>query len=218
LIPASGLLLSQEAAAGCTCSYPIRCSFAMIRKPQRQQPWTVFVTGGDTKPVKHFAINFGATADMKDDDNVVWFGYPNPKTTTHTHFPNYGVKFDLNEKINPGKGFFNRDSRGVEIEGTDKPWLYTSGCRGLTYCQIPLIDKSSEPASYTVRLGFMHSKRNMSFDIILQGKTMEKDFSPEEKAVVKEYKNISIEENLVLEFAAEEGQNSVINFIEIIRQ
>ena len=46
VIPACGLLLSPEASAGCTCSYPIRCTWVMKRKPQRQQPWSVYVSPG----------------------------------------------------------------------------------------------------------------------------------------------------------------------------
>jgi hypothetical protein len=35
-------------------------------KMKRAQPWTVFITHGAMSPVKHFAINLGAPADMKD--------------------------------------------------------------------------------------------------------------------------------------------------------
>ncbi|MHC4542857.1 MAG: hypothetical protein ACYS74_24295, partial [Planctomycetota bacterium] len=156
VIPANGVLLSQEAAAGCTCSYPVRCSLAMIRKPNRTQPWTVYVTPGELKPVKHFAINFGAPADMKDQQGTVWFSYPNPKTNSYTHFPGYGVKFDLGVRTLPGMGYFCRDFKGFAVSGTDKPWLFTSGCQGLLRCEIPLVDDGAAegPASYTVRMGF----------------------------------------------------------------
>lgn len=232
VIPAGGVLLSQEAAAGCTCSYPIRCSLAMIQKPNRAQPWTVYVTPGELYPVKHFAINLGASADMKDNEGTVWFGYPNPKTNAYTHFPNYGVKFDLNEETMPNMGFFCRDFKGVDLPGTDKPWLFTSGCVGMTQCRIPLIDGSANnsPAKYTVRLGFSPLSGDQPgqrvFDLKLQGETVLEDFDPAwppGAPVVKEFKNIQVENTLLLEFTPNtdtptKEQAPILNFIEVIRE
>ena len=235
LIPACGLLLSPEAAAGCTCSYPIRCSMAMKRKPKRAQPWTVYVTPGKMSPVKHFAINLGAVADMKDDEGTVWFAYPNPKTNSYTHFPNYGVKFDLHSKISPQMGYFCRDFKGINITDTDKPWLFTSGCIGLTRCEIPMIDDKAgqKPAEYTVRLGFKSLPKDRKgrrvFDIKLQDSVVSENFDilkaarKSNKAVVKEFKNIPVKNTLALEFIAKSAnpgvnQAPIINFIEVIRQ
>lgn len=235
VIPAGGVLLSQEAAAGCTCSYPIRCSLAMIRKPNRAQPWTVYVTPGDLGPVKRFTINLGAPADRKDDEGAVWFGYPNPKTRSYTHFPNYGVKFDLHEETLPSMGYFCRDFKGVSIANTDKPWLFTSGCRGLLRCEVPLTDGSAarSPATYTVRLGFNAMPGDRAgrrvFDIKLQGRVVSEGFDIIEaagranRAVVKEFKGIEAGESLALELVPKSSdpqanQAPVINFIEVIRE
>jgi hypothetical protein len=117
VIRACGVLLSPEAAAGCTCSYPIRCTVALQRKPERQQPWTVYVTPGELRPVKHPAVNSGAAADMKEDEGTVWFAHPNPNTAKYTRFPNYEVKFNLTEEILAGMGYFSRDFKGQRIAG-----------------------------------------------------------------------------------------------------
>ncbi len=233
VIPANGVLLSQEAAAGCTCSYPVRCSLAMIRKPNRTQPWTVYVTPGELKPVKHFAINFGAPADMKDEQGTVWFSYPNPKTDSYTHFPGYGVKFNLNEQTLPGMGFFCRDFKGLSISGTDKPWLFTSGCQGLRRCEIPLAGAGQEAASYTVRMGFSAMQGDQAgqrvFDVKLQDKLVLEGFDimatagAANTAVVKEFKGVNAQSALVVELLAKQAdpqpnQAPVINFIEIIKE
>ena len=235
VIPAGGLLLSQEAAAGCTCSYPVRCSLALKRKPNRTQPWAVFVTPGKLNPVKRFAINFGASADMKDDEGTVWFGYPNPKTGSYNHFPNYGVKFDLNAKTLPGMGYFSRDFKGVYIAGTDKPWLFTSGCQGMTRCEVPLTDNAAgqEAAMYTVRLGFKAMSEDKEgqrvFDIKLQDKVVLESFDilktagQIDRAVIKEFKGIRADEVIVLELLPQSAnpkmnQAPIINFIEVIRE
>jgi hypothetical protein len=235
VIPAGGLLLSQEAAAGCTCSYPVRCSLAMKRKPNRTQPWAVFVTPGKLNPVKRFAVNFGAAADMKDDEGTVWFGYPNTKTNSYNHFPNYGVKFDLNAQTLPGMGYFARDFKGVYIAGTDKPWLFTSGCQGMIRCEVPLTDDAAgqKTAMYTVRLGFkalLEDKEGRRvFDIKLQDKVVLESFDILKtagginRAVIKEFKGIRAEQAIVLELLPQSAnpqmdQAPIINFIEVIRE
>jgi len=235
VIPASGLLLSQEAAAGCTCSYPVRCSLAMIRKPNRTQPWTIYVSPGELKPVEHFAINFGAPADMKDSEGTVWFSYPNPRTDVKppSGWPNYGVKFNLNEQILPDIGFFCHDFKGLTISGTNKPWLFTSGCKGLRRCEIPLADAAQEPVSYTVRMGFNAAPGEQAgqrvFDIKLQDKLVLESFDiaatagAANKAVIKEFNGIQAGSTLIVELLAkaanpQAGQAPIINFIEVIKE
>ncbi len=247
MIPANGLVLVPEASVGCTCSYPLRGSFALINKPQRAQPWTIFINHTENKqreqvvprpydrPVKHLAINFGAPADMKDDNGTLWLAYPNPRTVySQNHFANYGIKFNLNEVLLKEMGYFCRDFKGVRIEGTDKPWLFTSGCLGLLRCEIPVREKASngEPGTYTVRLGFRPVEGDKQgqrvCDIKLQGRTVAQDFDiariaeGADKAVVQEFKDIAIDGNLLLELAPKSAnpdktQAPLLNFVEIIQ-
>jgi hypothetical protein len=207
----------------------------MIRKPRRAQPWTVYVTPGELTPVKRFTVNFGAPADRKDYEGTVWFSYPNPKTRSYTHFPNYGVKFNLRAKTLPSMGYFCHDFKGVDIAGTDKPWLFTSGCRGMMRCEVPLTDDNAggESAMYTVRLGFNalpeDRKGRRVFDIKLQDEVVLENFDilatagRANKAVVKEFKGISAGSAMVLELLAKSAnpntdQAPIINFIEVIRE
>ena len=235
LIPASGLLLSPEASAGCTCSYPIRSSVALVRKPERTQPWTVYVTPGDNRPAKHLAVNFGAVADMKAEDGTVWFAYPNPITRIYTHFPNYGVKFDLHGEVLEGMGYFCRDHKGAVLAGADKPWLFTSGCVGLVRCSLPLIDASAgqAPGVYTVRLGFKaqdgDQPKQRVFDVRIQGKTVLDRFdivkaeAGRQEGVVQEFAGVQVTDDLALELIPKEpnpdaAHAPVINFIEVVRE
>lgn len=236
MIAANGILLSPEGSSGCTCSFPIKCTMALQHKPKRSQPWNVFVTHGAQTPVKHFAINFGAIADMKDEKGTAWFGYPNPVTIYGgNHYPNYGVKFDLKEKFQEGMGFFCSDFKGKNISGTDKPWLYTSGCLGLTQCEIPLIDDAwgEQPGFYTVRLGFCAPEGDIAgqriFGIKLQGEHVLNNFDILEeagipqRALIKEFRNIAVENKLIVELTSGTpnpslGQTPIVNFIEIIRE
>ena len=227
LVPANGLLLFPEASSGCTCSFPLRCSVAMKYK-DRPKEWTVFISNANTTPVSHLAVNFGAPGDMKDDKETLWFGYPRPKV-------GYGVKFDLKESLIQGMGYFSQDFKGVNVENSDKPWLFTSGCLGLLKCELPLIDeaKGQKPDVYSVRLGFIATSGDKIgerlFDIKLQGKVVAKDFDilntagASDKSIVKEFENIKVDNNLVVELVPKAtnptmAQAPMINFIEVVRK
>ena len=236
MIPAGGVLLFPEASAGCTCSFPLRGTVVLKHKPDRWQKGKVFITHGPKTPVKNFAINLGASSDMKDNKGRVWFAYPNPDTNyTQNHYPDYGVKFDLNEKILPGMGFFNKDYRNLIIPGSDRPWLYTSGSIGVTSFEIPIIDDvwGEKPGIYTVRLGFKapdEDKRGRRvFDISLQGNEELSDFDiraesgPENGVVIKEFRNIHVAIHLTIELSPHSKDPGfdnapILNFIEVQRE
>jgi outer membrane protein assembly factor BamB len=248
MIPANGLVLIPEASVGCTCSYPLRGSFALVNKPDRAQPWTVFINHTQIKqreqvvpspydrPVKHLAVNFGAPADMKDENGTLWLAYPNPKTVySQNHFANYGIKFNLHEVILKDMGYFCRDFKGIRIEGTKTPWLFTSGCLGMVRCEIPVRDKEAnrEAGIYTVRLGFRAGGDDRPgrrvCDIKLQDRIVSKDFDiariseGADKAVIQEFKDIAVDGDLLLEFipqttTPDKTQAPLISFVEILQQ
>ncbi|MFC2156909.1 PQQ-binding-like beta-propeller repeat protein [Acidobacteriota bacterium] len=236
MIPASGVLLFPEASAGCTCSYPLRGSVVLMSKPDRWPKSKVFIAHGPMTPVKHFSINLGAAGDMKDDSGNVWLAYPNPDTNyTNNHYPDYGIKFDLNEKILRGMGYFNSDHRNLEIQGTDKPWLYTSGAAGITSFEIPLIDDiwGEEPGVYSIRLGFKapadDRRGQRIFSIKIQGETVASDFDIRGDAdilgdvVLKEFSGVPVENLLRIELVPaaqnpELDQAPLINFIQVERE
>jgi len=207
MIPANGLLSMQEGSAGCTCSSSLRTTVVLKNKPQKgHAEWAVFISQAATKPVSHMAINFGAPGDMRDRDGTVWFGYPRPSTSVgQGSFRNYGIKFNLAEAGNIE--VIQRDWRDVKFADTDKPWIFTSGLKGVTKFSVPLLDKGAK-ANYTVRLGFTplagDAAGSRVFDVRLQGKTVMQNFdvakaAPAGTAVVRELKGVEVTENLVVE-------------------
>jgi outer membrane protein assembly factor BamB len=240
IIMANGLVLYPEASSGCRCSFPIRSTVVLApRQPgDANGGWSLFptkgeMTPGDGKltPVKHLAINFGAPGDRMDSAGRLWFAYPRPSLANLQ--VDWVMKLALNERILPKMGYLDHNSRGVEIEGTDKPWVFASGCRGLLKCEVPLLDKGEEPTSYLVRLYFAappddHPGKRV-FDVKLQGEVVLRDFDivraagATGKAVVKEFKRVPVRENLTLDFLPKSGNPTVaeaplINGIEIVRE
>ncbi len=239
-ITANGLMLFPEASSGCRCSFPIRSTVVMApRKPiDENRPWSVFPrrggqTIGDDKltPVKHLAINFGAPGERKDKDGVLWFGYPRPKLKNLQ--VEWVLPLNFNEEILPEMGYFLRNFKGVQIEATDKPWVFASGCYGLTKCTVPLLGEGDEPASYTVRLFFAAPAEDRPgqrvLDVKLQGKTVLSHFDivreagAPQKAVVKESKGIPVTDNLVVELVPKaesvtKAAAPLINGLYVIRE
>lgn len=229
VVPANGLVLFPEASAGCTCSYPIR-STVVLEPKSEQRTWATCVQKGSLTPVRRMAINLGAQGDWRDDDGVLWFSYPHPPSTD---WYDYGVKFALQEQFIDKPAFFCRNSQGMGVKGTDKPWVFSSGCKGMTSCDVPLLGEGDAPASYTVRLYFVETENTEPnrrvFTVKLQGKPVLKNYDVfaaaggANIARVEEVKGIKVEKNLLIEFAPKKekpapAEMPVINGIEVIRE
>ena len=240
MIMANGLVLYPEASSGCRCSFPIRSTVVLAPRPRTDEnsPWSLFptkgaMTPGDGKmtPVKHLAINFGSPGDRMDNAGRLWFAYPRPSLANLQ--VDWVMKLSLKEQILPGMGYFDRNFRGVQFEGTDKPWVFASGCRGLTKFQAPLLEKGDQPADYLVRLHFVappgDSPGNRVFDIKLQGEVVRRDFdivaaaAATGKAVVKAFNGVPVRESLTVEFVPKRENPTLpeaplINGVEIVRE
>jgi len=228
-VPANGLVLFPEASSGCTCSYPIRSTVVMQPKSE-DKAWATCIQHGPMTPVRHMAVNFGAPGDRRDENGVLWFSYPHPP---RTEWYDYGVNFNLDEKFIAKKDYFCRNVLGGNIKGTDKPWVFTSGCEGLLSCALPLLAEGQGPGVYTVRLYFAEpadaTPGQRVFSVKLQGDTVLKayDIAAEaggkDIAVVKEFKGIKVADRLQVELvpkkdAPGENEMPVINGIEVIRE
>ena len=230
LVPANGLLLFPEASAGCTCSYPVRSTVAMQPR-EEQRTWSFCVQHGALTPVQHMAVNFGAPGDWRDEDGTLWFSYPHPPSTS---WQTYGIGFDLDEQFVSKPAYFCRNFQGYDVKGTDKPWLYASGCEGLTRCVLPLLDEGQGPGTYTVRMYFVEKAAvapgQRIFSVKLQDKTVlskfdiVKEAGGRDAAVVKEFTGIRVDETgLRVELipnVKEPGpdQAPLLNGIEVIRE
>ncbi|MBN1349842.1 PQQ-binding-like beta-propeller repeat protein [candidate division KSB1 bacterium] len=229
LIPANGVLLFPEASSGCTCSFPLRSTVVLkTRKREAAGEWNVYISSGPMTPVKRLAINLGAPGDRIDADGALWLGYPRPDVW-------YGVKLDLHEKTLPGMGYFSSDVRYAAFETPENPWLFSSGCTGLTGCQIPLIDDfwGEKPGVYTVKLGFAAPAGDRAgqriFDMKLQDETVMQAFDiiaaagKPHSPVIKEFKGIPVNNDLRLAFVPagsipDISSAPIVNFIEITRE
>lgn len=216
-IPGNGLVMIPEASAGCVCQFSIASTVVMEPKTENKS-WGIFSAVGPTTPVKRIGINFGAPGDRKDPSGQEWFGYPRPSSRKRLEFV-----FDLKPKLESGGGWYSRNLESVNIEGTDKPWIYSSGGRGLQQFEIPLLGKGDPQCTYSVRLHFsnLESADDGSLEVRLQGKTAEAKIQSvsSDSPIVKEFENVVVDRNLTveLEHAAAESL-ATISAIEVIRE
>jgi hypothetical protein len=223
-IPANGLVMIPEASAGCVCLFSIAATIVFEPRENRME-WGVYSATGATLPVRHMALNLGAPGDRRDAHGKLWLSYPRPSSRTGIDLP-----LDIKPKFAKGGDYFSVNETSHAIANTDTPWVFTSGARGLTRAEIPLIGKDQPAATHTVRLYFAAPESDKTgqrtFDIQLQGKTVAKDFDPVAKAggsgraFMAEFQKIPVTDNLVLELAAADADaahQSLLCGIELLR-
>jgi len=234
-IAANGLLLVPEASSGCMCAFPTMCTVAFNHRPQGRV-WARYSLSGPMKPVKHLAVNFGAPGDRKDGAGKLWLAYPRPGKDELIRFRPPGGWLDLplrlGESIAPEGGYFHRSQDLVRVSGTDRPWVFASGCEGLTQCTIPLTNDEHAPGVYTVRLSFAARQGDRPgqrvFDIRLQGQTVAESFDVLEaargagRAITREFKDLTVHGGLKMELVPHRQkptspQAPVLNGVEVER-
>ena len=207
-IPGNGLVMIPEASAGCVCLFSIASTVVMEPKAENKS-WGILSAVGPKTPVKRLGINFGAPGDRKDVRGNEWFGYPRPGTRERLEFV-----FDLKPELKEGGGWFSRNDESVRVEGTDVPWVYTSGVRDLAKLEIPLLSEGDEPKSYSIKLHFANLEGKAPAGVarirLQHGDFRAVDLSGSGKdVIVHEVTDLQVERNLVIEFGSAPGSHAL---------
>jgi len=125
MIPALGILIANEGSAGCSCSYSFQTSLAMApAATPSNEDWAVFYDDAPYGVTRHAALNFAAPGDRRDDRHVLWLTMPRPQTPTTLVVP-------AAIEVEQGFGAYRFNADRTPVAGTDSPWIYGSGLRGL---------------------------------------------------------------------------------------
>ena len=130
-VPALGLLLVPEGSSGCACSYNFQTSLALVPAPgRRNEDWALFYDHPVDGPVRTAALNFGAPGDRRDEGGALWLSYPRP-VVARAAGRELGIEIQMTVEggSEPETYRFNADRSPVG--GTQRPWIYASGYRGL---------------------------------------------------------------------------------------
>lgn len=199
LIVAGGVLSAPEYTRTCTCSYQNQTSLALVHMPDAEV-WTSFGSQTPKQPVRRVGINLGAPGDRKGADGTLWLEYPNAGGPSPT----------VTIKTDPEKPeWFRRHSS--QIGGSGLAWVAASGAKGLRSLRINLAEKDGSVRPYTVRLHFAEpdgvAPGERVFSVRLQGTTVLDSLDVAQAAggkfrgLIKEFKGIQIEEELLVELA-----------------
>ncbi len=132
-IAAAGLVLMPPGDASCTCSYCFQTTVALVPTTRREN-WSVFYERLPSGPVRRAALNLGAPGDQRDGQGTLWLGEPRPQTVNRRR--DIAVPFRLAGA--EGFGPYHANADRVEIAGTDRPWIYTSGWKGPLRAELDL--------------------------------------------------------------------------------
>ena len=214
LIPANGILNAPNFAHGCSCSYNLFTSLALVHVPDAEL-WTYSAFAKRDVPVDRVGINLGAPGDRLDKSGTMWLDYPNVG----------GPSPDVTVQIFPRTPKYFR-KHASQIQGKGLPWVAASGCEGMESL-IVTTSKTKGDRKYKVRLYFVEpeaiEKGQRVFDVILQGKTvLEKfDIVGQSKAtdtiVIREFDTVVTDGRLQLNLKSHVG-TSLLSGIEIIAQ
>ena len=224
-IPANGLVMIPEASAGCVCLFSV-ASTIVFEPREHKMTWGVYYADGATTPVQHLALNLGAPGDRRDGHGKLWLGYPRPSSRAGIDLP-----LDLKPTyVGKEGGVYALNEESHKIAGAETPWIYTSGMKGLTHLELPLIAKDKQPETYTVRLYFAALENDKAgqrvFDVELQGKTVLKSFDPfvaagsAQKGHLVEFEKVAVTDNLVLNLvtpATELDKAPILSGFEVLR-
>ena len=216
-IAANGLVLMPPGDAGCTCSYNYQTTVALV-PTSRNEEWSVFSAEGVAPGtrIRQLALNFGAPGDQRDGAGKLWLGFPRSG----------GLDVPLETQLSLQGGYYRRNADELIIEGTNSPWLYTSGCRGLQVATVNL--GSAEPKSYKVRLHFAELENlkpgqrvfdvKLQDEVVLVGLDIVKEAGASNTALVKEFRDIQGEEAIKLEFVPRTERAPIISALEIYEE
>ena len=131
VIAAAGLVLAPPADAACTCSYSFRTTVALAPAEPRSD-WSIFYDALPETAVRRARFNLGAPGDRFDRTGAVWLAMPRPVTKSLRT----GIEAPFRFTMHEGYGAYQLGGAG--IDGTDRPWLYAGGLRGVQRAEIDL--------------------------------------------------------------------------------
>jgi len=213
IIPACGLLNVPYYFKGCTCSYPLPTSLAMVSAPDTFEQWSTWGSPGNdpVQQIRRVGINFGAPGDRITDAGTLWLDYPavgGPSPTVQVALEPQEVKYFYQHSQ------FLRGGRGW-------PWVAASGVEGLSKLKIDGLTAGR----YCVRLYFAEPRAaepgSRVFDVWVQGRLELPRFDVVNAAqgslrsAVHEMTDVLSEGTLEVQFVAHAGQ-PLISGVEIV--
>jgi hypothetical protein len=222
IIPANGILNVPYFYEGCTCGYPLASGLGMVHMPEKFEQWMAWGDSPFRGRIRRLGINFGAAGDRMTESGTLWLDYPSVG----------GPSPEISINVAPGDStrYYYRHSLWTK-GGDGMPWVTASGIEGVENISFGLLPGQYQGADandvlpYTVRLYFAEptdaKPGERVFSIGLQGKKVLLDLDVVKiaggkmRGLVKEFREVEIQRELELSFAAGSGL-PIISGVELI--
>ncbi|PCJ62259.1 MAG: hypothetical protein COA79_04140 [Planctomycetota bacterium] len=204
LIPADGILNAPDYTRTCSCAYQLTVSCALVHMPDVEY-WTF---KADATPGK-WGFNIAALGDRKVPNGSLWRKFDILKNRKYIR--------STSGKLTPFR------VHSGYVKGEKFKWVASSGVKGLTDLNINVKGATKG----TVRLIFMEPDKlkigDRIFDISLQGKELIKgldiikESGGQNHVLIKEFKDIELNNSLKIIFKASTKNPPILSGIEIIK-
>jgi len=150
MVASLGLFIFSESRFRCDCNPPIKASFALAPAEKRlNEDWAIYFDLDVDTLVRRAALNLGAIGDRRDEAGTLWLGLPRdsrkglgyplaPGTRSATVPPGVWLRpmgasaeVPMELEFDEALGPYRLNADRVVVAGTDRPWIYASGVRGL---------------------------------------------------------------------------------------
>jgi len=164
-IAALGMMIISEEWGHCICNHPFRTSMALAPAERRlNEDWAQFYDRDVDTRLRQAYVNLGAPGDRRDEKGNLWLGFPRtnePHTPEDYPNPDHPLPYPVGMRdaqtglwnrrpirsalavpleVETFAGFgpyrFNADR--IPVQGTDRPWIYGSGYRGIRKATLKL--------------------------------------------------------------------------------
>ena len=225
-VPAGGVFVAPEGRSGCTCATPIHTSIVLYPGRKRTDAWSFSAAGSEPLeclPIQQVAVNLGAPGFRTSEDDQLWLPYAGKGF--HGHYRGWLPSYQHQPEM-----FFAESADLLRVQGSETPWIYTSGYTAEKALTFPILDPNQHPpASYTVRLHFAEPEEiavgERVFEVTVQGKVVLPAFdivaragSPR-KAIVKEFTGIEVKDTLQISLKKLSGERPpVLCGFEVVKE
>ena len=155
IVAALRLILSSKGRGGCECTTSFQTSLALAPAEKRSnEDWALYFDRDVDTQVRQAAINFGAPGDRRDLNGTLWLGFPRaggkmigfPLLSDGKTLSGFGIftervpplQIPLALEMSDGFGPYRVNADRTPIVGTQTPWLYASGCKGIRKATLKL--------------------------------------------------------------------------------
>jgi hypothetical protein len=213
IVPACGLLNLPYYYKGCTCSYPLPTSVALVSMPAEFEQWSSWGQAGPepVRGIQRVGVNLGAPGDRMTETGTLWLDYPSVgglspvlAVSTEPEAPRWFYQHSL----------FVRGGQGW-------PWVVASGAEGLSRLKLDGL----QPGRYLLRLYFAEPAElqpgQRVFDVSLPGRRLLERFDVAGAAggplrgVVREFDDVESGGSLELQLDPQTGR-TILSGIELI--